>query len=773
MSITATCGSCGRKFVAPSQFQGKRVKCKGCGEIFMVPAAGGSGGGVNPYDPDTDPLSALAAVATSDSSTMGSDHTLLERSFHDEETEAPRDEIPEARGFSPRSGITPNVLTFDYPGSSDVDQWLPVVTIVLGFLLLAASVTTPDAKGIGWISFVRFLTPSVLYAALTFPTTLGMLTKAARQLRYALPPNYQLRCFACYVPAFVFITWMQMGGEGFSIAQLFVGVLGLGISSGMVWLLFRLREENIGTTVAYGAGGFAASIALSMALTIGVNKIAALIVANDHAYASVPVSPFGQGLPWVTAPPLPPVAKAMSAPVVAVATEPAIETTPTVPKTDSSGVGTFDPAAIPGIIDDIIDPLGTSPIVGIVRNKANAISIESWNTQIWQRQPGQLQLPARPDGNIVISTDGDRVAWIAEFPRLSVQVWSFNHESVVATIDLDRSAGHEELVGFISPDLLLIDRVAPAAAAEVPVAPETPVAAPSPTATPDEPPGPVNSTPGQNKLSEALSGASDSQRAKAAAPPPPTPTTPVAPAVPKPSIAEPAADGPSSHEMSVVDVTSGATLHSFTLPALTTDLGGGWGKSMSETLHLGQNVAISTMTRRLAAATRIDDVPALVQYDLLTGKSLPTIKVKELDPGLSGYPTGLAYSNDGLSLAALFENNGSALMLAYDSTTGKRTSNFVYPAGPLEGQQHGEFKNSAILWLDPSPFWLVYGQGIISTQTGMHIKPADLELRDPCSQRMLDDDRIQIITNSAGTKRVTVLKLDRGKLEASQSGVMN
>ena len=772
MSITAICGSCGRKFVAPSQFQGKRVKCKGCGEIFMIPAAGGSGGGVNPYDPDTDPLSALAAVATSDSSSMGSQQTLMERSFHDEEPEEPREVIPEARGFSSRSGITPNVLTFDYPGSSDVDQWLPIVTIVLGFLLLAASVTSPDARGIGWISFVRFLTPSLLYAGLSFPITLGMLTKASRQLRYALPPNYQLRCFASYMPAFVFLTWMQMGGEGLTIAQLFVGILGLGLSSGMVWLLFRLREEHIGTTVAYGAGGFAASVALSLALTIGFNKIGALIVTNDRAYASVPVSPFGQGLSWPTAPPAPVVAKEAPAPVAPVATEPTVVEAPTPAQTDSpsNAVGTFDPSAIPGTIDDIIDPLGTSPVVGIVRNKPNSVAIESWNTQIWQRQPGLLQLPARPEGNIVISTDGDRVAWIAEFPRLSVQIWSFAHGSVVSTIDLDRNGGHAELVGFISPDQLLIDRMPPATVAEVPVAADTPTPAAAPQPVPDEPPGPVGSTPGQNRLADALSGASDSQRAKAAAPPPP-PTTPVAPPVIKPNAPVPEADGPNIHQMSVVDVISGSTVHSFILPALATDLGGGWGKAMSQTLHLGQNVAISTLNHRLVAATRTDDAITLMQFDLLTSRSLPAIAVKELDPGLCGCPTGLAYSNDGQNLAVLFENGGSALLLAYDSTTGKRTSNFVYPSGPLDGEQHGDFHGSSLIWLDPSPFWLVYGQGIISTQTGMHIRSADLNQREPSMQRMLDDDRIQIITGPGGSRHVNIMKLDRTKLESSQSGV--
>ena len=47
MSITAVCPSCGKRFQAPEQFAGKKVKCKGCGVAFRIggesPAAPAAG----------------------------------------------------------------------------------------------------------------------------------------------------------------------------------------------------------------------------------------------------------------------------------------------------------------------------------------------------------------------------------------------------------------------------------------------------------------------------------------------------------------------------------------------------------------------------------------------------------------------------------------------------------------------------------------------------------------------------------------------------------
>jgi hypothetical protein len=236
MSISAVCTACGRNFFAPSQFAGKRVKCKGCGEIFLVPDPNSS---AEDAGSELDSLSELASVVQDDSP-----FDSHRRSDNEADQDANDDQTENSPG---RFTIAPNVLTFNYPGADDVDRWLPMVLIVISFLLLASGMSTPETSGYPWIGFTRFMVPSVLYAAFTFPITLTMLKRAARELRYAMPPRFQLRCFAAYLPAFMLLTWAQFAGEGFTIIQVIAGILGLGISSLLLWLLFRLREEHIGT----------------------------------------------------------------------------------------------------------------------------------------------------------------------------------------------------------------------------------------------------------------------------------------------------------------------------------------------------------------------------------------------------------------------------------------------------------------------------------------------------------------------------------------------
>ena len=155
MSVTATCGACGRTFVAPAAFAGKRVRCKGCGEIFTVPRSTASADTPSNSDLENDPLAQLAAVATSDSSSVFDANNPFNRP--DEEDAS----APAPKGWPyVKPGYTPNILTFNYPGASDVDRWLPTCLIVAGFLLGLANANGPDAKGITWIPIVRFVTPA-------------------------------------------------------------------------------------------------------------------------------------------------------------------------------------------------------------------------------------------------------------------------------------------------------------------------------------------------------------------------------------------------------------------------------------------------------------------------------------------------------------------------------------------------------------------------------------------------------------------------------------
>lgn len=748
MSVTATCGACGRTFVAPAAFVGKRVRCKGCGEIFTVPRSTAGADTSSNSDLETDPLAQLAAVATSDSSSVFD----ANNPFNHPDEEDPSAATPKGWPYV-KPGYTPNILTFNYPGASDVDRWLPICLIVAGFLLVLANANGPDAKGITWIPIVRFVTPALLYLACTFPITMAMIQKAAREQRFMLPPNAKLRCFASYMPAFFLMALMQLQGDVFSVAQFFAAALGLVLSSGMVWLLFRLREDQVGSTVMHGAGGFAIGAVISVALTLGLNKAAASIVASQHEQASVPVSPFGQGLSWLPAPPAPAVApphvesaSSLPGPIVVA---PMPQSSPQV----ATAIGDLQPGNIEGPIDDVISPMGNSSFIAVVRGKQSAVSVESWNTEQWTRAPGTLQLPGLPAGNMLISPDGEHFAWIAQFPRLSIQIWSFSTASVVYTIDLDRSAGPAQLFAFAGTDQLLIDHMVPKSPVDSVASRPAPMPKPAPVVKPAEPRRP--------NIFDDMN-------------PPPQP----APAADSSDTGSPAKNtatdaGELVHELDLLDITSGMTMRRIQLPPLTPESKSSLASVTPDTLRYGQNIAIAPAVSRLAVAGWIGGTPALAQFDLATGKSLTSVKIVEIDPDQSRSPSGLAYSDDGQNLAALFENGGSAILLAYDAVTGRRSSDFVYPAGPLEGAQHAPFHGSSICWLDPSPFLLVYGQGIVSTRTGTHIRSADLNLPDVLSQRQLGGDRVLLTTNSSTGKHVFILKLDRSQLETAASSAAN
>jgi hypothetical protein len=162
------------------------------------------------------------------------------------------------------------------------------------------------------------------------------------------------------------------------------------------------------------------------------------------------------------------------------------------------------------------------------------------------------------------------------------------------------------------------------------------------------------------------------------------------------------------------------------------------------------------------------DTPTLLQFDLLTGKRLPSIKITEVDPSQAGTLTGLAYSNDGTKLATLFEHNESALLLGYDATGGHKFAEHVYPDGPLDGASHSQPDSGAIAWLDPSPLWLLYGQGFINSKTGAHVKSADLGLGTIVNQRVLDGHRVQLLVVDNGGRQVNVVDLSPTADDATQ-----
>lgn len=137
--------------------------------------------------------------------------------------------------------------------------------------------------------------------------------------------------------------------------------------------------------------------------------------------------------------------------IVASSTAPA-----STPETvEASIAGPLETNKIPGPIDEVLRPASRTPIVAIIKKSGGGCTIEAWNTQTWQQVGDSHSLAATPE-KFVLSPDGKAIAYIAKWPRRSIQVWSFDQNSVTGTIDLDE--GESKLLAFSSPDRILLQR---------------------------------------------------------------------------------------------------------------------------------------------------------------------------------------------------------------------------------------------------------------------------------------------------------------------------
>ena len=360
MSITATCTSCGKSFQAPAAFAGKRVKCKVCGTAFTVQ-------GTPPPPPKSDPeLDALAQLEDSSSpSKSGTPAPTKSRIGPRMETRIPANPDAGEIEFDAPAELSSraNVLRLRYPGAIVVDQWLPFALIVGCLVWLGFIVDQPDAKDVIWIDLVRFVLPVLLYLALIFPITLTLLRKAGRDLRFRMPPSSGLRCFATYLPAFALGTGLWWVGKGAVGSLMLGGLFGLILSSAILWLLFRLRDTEIGLAAANGAAGFIIGSAIAAGIIFGLNAAARMAVDESKSQASVPASPLGPGLSWLTPPPPAPVVISKHAAAQPIVTETAVPQHPA-----SSILSDLQIGKIPGQIDQIIRPSSGGSLIGIVLN---------------------------------------------------------------------------------------------------------------------------------------------------------------------------------------------------------------------------------------------------------------------------------------------------------------------------------------------------------------------------------------------------------------------
>jgi hypothetical protein len=728
MPITAICQACHHQFQAPDAFAGKRVKCRHCGQVFQVPAAGAppAGTGTPPAGRSAvGDLAALESLAGIEST--GTVHggprpgrggslnggSAINRAAlvrppaapapppakppaapgptpggrqlgPDEETADadPDDEDAEGADGKPAGARRPNFPVLSYPGAQIIDQGLPLALPVLGLGWLALLVSGDvEAEGKPWIQVARFAIPVLLYRVAIFPFMYAGLEKAAKELNYHLPPTPKLRAFAAYTPAFVFATALWIMGQG-SLPGMIVGLtMGLVLSSMVLFLLFRLRENEAATTIAYAAYGFAIGAVLSTLLIVGLNYVTGVAVVRAKGQASVPISPYATGLPWLAKPPSTLTTEGdmvthADRPRVASVLPPAVPTPAPDAVPDAAPPGIVSPLlsdlrtlSLPAAAGStVVEPLSDAPVLALVRAGSNGASTAvAWDA-VADRQAGlEVGLPAGQIGQPVIDDGAQYLAHIVTWPRRSIRFEAFASGHTVAKIDLAADVKDPSLFGFVGPDRLLVRG--------------------------HEGTGAVTA------LGAALGNKPD--------------------------------DAP---VMVVIDTADPKQTRTIALPPVAAT---------------GFPLAVSTTTRRLAVATQRDGVPAVVQFDLITGQPLSQAINLDLDAGTAVTPTGFTYTADGKRLGILFEHDGNAALLSYNALTGGDPAELDFPGpdGIAPPAARTAFKGNALASLDDGA-WVVYGQRVINARTGDVLAP--LPVDGVVDQRVLAGGRIALLTGAAG-----------------------
>jgi hypothetical protein len=116
----------------------------------------------------------------------------------------------------------------------------------------------------------------------------------------------------------------------------------------------------------------------------------------------------------------------------------------------------LEPVVLPGPIDSLLQPLSTGSIIAVVRKEGDAgTTVTPFDLAAATTFGSELTL-ANPLGSAVLSTDGQRLAWIATWPRRSVWINSTVTGKNLAKIDLDTSMNSPTLIGFFSPTQMIL-----------------------------------------------------------------------------------------------------------------------------------------------------------------------------------------------------------------------------------------------------------------------------------------------------------------------------
>ncbi len=505
MQVTVVCDNCQKAYAADASLAGRRMRCRGCGNIVTVPhqsGAPGAGEGESADGPDLDALAQVErSFAGSDALAAAHASTRVQQAVGP--NQADQSNLPTGMEDVPLSGEGIEQagranLRFNFAGSKELDLIAPWLLVVGSLIWLFGHSSRTNRTDAGWITLTAAVAWIGFYAGLIWPITFAMIKQAGKTVGFQLPRTARFRTFASYMPALVLTATLWMLGHG-AIASALMGALGgLLVASCCVWILFRLRPEEVPVTAGLGATGYLLGVVLSGALLFGLNALARSI-ADATGTTAIPMSPFGAGFVWspinsaaaieaearartrtvraeradpkVIAPPVvetgpsgpPPVTPQLAATVTSAAAAvitdilprgPVVDVGPQIAAPTSPLVASFSPASAMRLpADKFIFALTPSPFVATMQRNAGLVSFVCWDSRTWKRvnpQPVSIKA-AQGNDDFVLSADGARLARTATFLRREIEIYSFaTPNRAPETIPLNESAeGMHKLLGFL------------------------------------------------------------------------------------------------------------------------------------------------------------------------------------------------------------------------------------------------------------------------------------------------------------------------------------
>ncbi len=753
LAISVQCATCGKRYHAADHMAGRRMRCKNCGATFQLPAA-----------PTSDEPFEQPQITDADA-TISLTHHFQDRSptrptpelnppFGDEpfDPNADVDSVfQEAfQEYAPSRGNTP----FVFPGSKELDRWVPAVLVTLSVAWLAYQTlgSRVETDGYspaepGWVGPVRLLVLLLTYAGVVFPICLKGTRMAARKLNYELPSGSAWRAFATFLLPVTIGCVVWLSNE--SVPGFILGILlGSIVAMPIMWLLFRIRNDDAPVSLGYGAGAFGAGVLASVVILVVLNLIVVGVVRGTKAKNELVMSPFGPGFAWD--PPAPrEVAAKTKQKKPAPSPERGVPVSPTTKAFSDDTVGgdastrpspdavvvtrPAETGASPATTQESIDPTNPGPgvppvVVDPASGIANAVkSAIAANTPIYGTVVAELfeRVTGEMESIVYPLLPGSAVAIVKKTPRLnedSVELWSTADWQPKRTETFARPVDGVE--GYeLSLNGALFVRLTdfPSLQAQIHSFAEGALLRPIKF--------------DRNGPTPQMLGFCASEELLVLSSP----------------------GGQST--IDIWDASKSKKLKRFETPAFSTAPG---------------NYAISRDGKLLAIIVR-DDAAAtgrLEIYNLITGKLTRKIIIDELQWHPTVKPSGLSFNETGDKIATLFEHEGQGLFLCWGEKDNIPIHQHVYPGGLLpDGLNTTGFRGQAFALVDDGQAWLLYGASVFDSKTGKLL--GDLKIKNIKSQRVVSSDTVLFEQEPEPNQRTLLeVRLDVGRVrrEAASAG---